>query len=166
MITTKQISTDEIDAIRKELKGFEKIKDVFFGDKLDIAGLSKDSNAWRIFINPKYDIVKKFSEFTKYVNGFYKDLQDKEIALLNGCPAKYWGRSSRTGESGNNWWVFPASMTDTEIETYLSETVGIELEGRGINSPYDCTGKTFFHTAEIIRRKNRVLVKQGWGIDI
>jgi len=165
-IAKNYVSTGEINDLRKEIVALDMVRETLFGAKLDLRSVGKNSDAWRMFTDTKHQIFQKFSEFATHVNGIYKNFTTKEAEMVANCPATNWGITySSQGDSGYVWWMFPGSMSDEEIENYLGGVCGVWLEGKGINSAYDCTGKTFYNAIRLIRSKRKVLVKQGWGID-
>jgi len=70
---------------------------------------------------------------------------------------------------GINFWVFPSSMTDNQINQALVNMDILEDTDRGIfdDNDWDCSGKTLANKPYISKRtKTRVLVTQTWSIDI
>ena len=72
------------------------------------------------------------------------------------------------GESGVCWWLFPAGMSDEEINEALVKLDIIEDTDRGVwdDNDWDCSGKTLVYHPSIKRTKTRVLVTQSWAIDV
>ena len=77
------------------------------------------------------------------------------------------------GKNDNDWginfWVFPSSMTDNQINQALINMDILEDTDRGIfdDNDWDCSGKTLMNKPYISKRtKTRVLVTQTWSIDI
>ena len=62
------------------------------------------------------------------------------------------------GESWTNWWVFPATKTDEEIEKAMDDL--------GVGGHYNGAGQSFAHDYSYYRRGSRVLVSQDGGLDI
>ena len=70
------------------------------------------------------------------------------------------------GEAAVQFFTFESRHTDDEILDALDRH-GVYVEGKGINSAYDCTGKWFANSVHIHRRgKFRVVATQWWGLDI
>jgi len=71
------------------------------------------------------------------------------------------------GDSGTNWWLFPATMSDKEINDALVKLEIVEHTDRGIwdVNDWDCSGQTLVYHPSIKRTKTRVLVTQSWAID-
>ncbi len=70
---------------------------------------------------------------------------------------------------GINYWVFPSSMSDSQINQSLINMDILEDTDRGIfdDNDWDCSGKTLMNKPYISKRtKTRVLVTQTWSIDI
>lgn len=69
-------------------------------------------------------------------------------------------------QSGFCYWVFKPGLTEEQITEILARC-HVEVEGRPVDSPYDCTGKYFSRPIAIHRRRHKfgILVWQYWGYD-
>ena len=72
-------------------------------------------------------------------------------------------------KDGSDYWVFPSSMNDNQINQALINMGILEDTDRGIfdDNDWDCSGQTLTDKPYISKRtKTRVLVTQTWSIDI
>jgi len=65
---------------------------------------------------------------------------------------------SGDGEAWNQWWVFPSTMTDGEVDKAL-----VDL---GVGEHYNGSGQSFSHHYTTYRQGSRILVHQNGGLDI
>lgn len=73
------------------------------------------------------------------------------------------------GESGTNWWVFDGGLSDRQIMNRLVKLNIIEDTDRGAydDNDWDCSGQCMIEKPIIKKRTaRRVLVTQGWGLDV
>ena len=61
-------------------------------------------------------------------------------------------------ECWEQWWVFPTTKTDEEIERAMCDL--------GVGGHYNGPGQTFSHDYGYYRKGSRVLVTQSGGLDI
>ena len=61
-------------------------------------------------------------------------------------------------ESWTNWWVFPATKTDDEIEKAMADL--------GVDEYYNGAGQSYAHHYSYYRKGTRVLVSQDGGLDV
>ena len=113
-----------------------------------------------------------FNEIETYKRklGFIKS-NHKHLGILlkNGCEHSGGRKDDVCGESGINYWVFPSSMNDNQINQALINMGILEDTDRGIfdDNDWDCSGQTLTDKPYISKRtKTRVLVTQTWSIDI
>lgn len=110
------------------------------------------------------------SERNKHYYAF-KLIQDRVLELilkkiacenvLKAKPFKFGGRVDGEDASWINFWVFPVSYTDDQIETILSDE-GCDIEGHHA----EWAGQPFIRSISIYRGVGRVLVTQSGGLDI
>ena len=108
-----------------------------------------------------------FNEIETYKRklGFIKS-NHKHLGILlkNGCEHSG-GRND--DDWGINYWVFPSSMSDSQINQSLINMDILEDTDRGIfdDNDWDCSGLPLVQQPQIKRTKNRILVTQDGFID-
>ena len=62
------------------------------------------------------------------------------------------------GECWEQWWVFPSTRTDDEVEKAMADL--------GVGGHYNGAGQSFAHDYGYYRKGSRVLVEQSGGLDV
>ena len=108
------------------------------------------------------NVAKRYVEFYQKVEILKEQLSSAEWMLQTAIDEMKVGvtRSGGggDGESWTNWWVFPATKTDDEIEKAMADL--------GVGGHYNGAGQSFAHDYSYYRRGSRVLVSQDGGLDI
>ena len=72
------------------------------------------------------------------------------------------------GDSGTEWWVFPVTLNNDEIQQNLIDLGIVEDTDRGVwdDNDWDCSGQTMVYAPSIRRSNTRVLVTQYYCLDV
>jgi|TARA_Y100000034_G_C6749799_1_gene333213 hypothetical protein len=115
------------------------------------------------------DLVTKQIELPKLESkliGMKRDIE--ELTLMMKCGVLHYGEShSDDYESGCNWYLFGANMSDDKIVESLIEMGIVEDTDRGVydDNDWDCSGKCMRYEPRFKRTKTRVLVTQSYAYD-
>ena len=107
-------------------------------------------------------VIKRYIDLYSKVEKLKDELSSTEWMLQNAIEEMNAGvtRSGGggDGESWTQWWVFPATMTDNEVEKAMADL--------GVGGHYNGAGQSFAHDYSYYRKGSRVLVEQNGGLDV
>ena len=93
-----------------------------------------------------------------------RNAHDRALLRLLGC--RYGHTEHKDGDSGLDWWVFPARLSDERIMEAL-ELAGVAVEGWNCHEgDYDCCGRIFARDVWLQHKGSRVIARQSWGRDV
>ena len=107
-------------------------------------------------------VIKNWLKLKNEVEVMESELSHKKWLLEKALEEMKVG-VTHSGGSGDSeyweqWWVFPSTKTDAEIEKAMYNL--------GIGEHYGGAGQSFAHNYSYYRRGTRVLVTQTGGLDI
>ncbi len=111
------------------------------------------------------DFLKKFTikKFRKELDKFIEDNSYGLKLITRGHKCH-----SDDCTSGVHYWIFPKGSKEEDIIPFLETFFGIEPEGYGTGTCYDCSGREFKDPlyVEECESGKTVIATQGWGLDI
>jgi hypothetical protein len=110
---------------------------------------------------------KMIKKVYKHINELYKDYQLFPANTPKLINQGVWS-DDEYSESWTYWYIFDSNSID-EVEEIIDKYGNgyIYKKADRINSPYDCTGRTFSYDMWIRKvGKNRILVTKWYGLDV